>query len=108
MLQHREIKKRFARIEREIEEAEISCLSDASLPQQLKDCVMQWKRNADEVKFLLDAENYNRVAEYVDHMEQIGERAETALRANVDVDDNLRKSVVHAHSDLSYLKKKLH
>jgi hypothetical protein len=108
MLQHREIKKRFARIEREIEEAEVGCRADASLPQQLKDCVMQWRRNSDEVKSLLDVANYTRVIEYVDHMEQIGERAETALRANVGVDDNLRKSVLHAHTELSYLKKKLH
>ncbi|MBV8665562.1 MAG: hypothetical protein JO269_03670 [Burkholderiaceae bacterium] len=108
MLQHREIKKRFARIEREIEEAEIGCRSDATLPQQLKDCVMRWKRNSDEMKSLLDTENFARVAEYVDNMEQIGEQAETALRANVGVDDNLRRSVVHAHSELSYLKKKLH
>jgi hypothetical protein len=108
MLQHREIKKRFARIEREIEDADGSCQADSTLPQQLKDYVTQLKQHTSKVKSILESQDYSQVVRFVDDMEEIGERAEVAIRNNVGVDDNLRKSVVHAHVELSNLKKKLH
>jgi predicted oxidoreductase (fatty acid repression mutant protein) len=108
MLQQNEIKQRFGRIERNIEEAVNTCQADTKLPQKLKDCVTQWKQHAAKAKSIFESQNNKEILLCVDDLEKIGERAEVALRDVVGDDSEIRNFVHHAHTELSDLRKKLH
>jgi hypothetical protein len=108
MLQHSEIKRRFSRIERDIEQAATACQADAKLPQNLKDCVMQWEQHTTKAKPIFDSHDDKSILRCVDDLEEIGGRAEFALQGAVGVDAKVKTAVVHAHSELADLKRQLH
>jgi predicted DNA binding CopG/RHH family protein len=108
MLQHSEIKRRFGRIEHDIEEAATACQGSAKLPQDLKDCVMQWEQHSTKAKKIFDSQDDRSIRRCVDDLEEIGGRAELALQGAVGVDAKVRTAVVHAHSELADLKRQLH
>jgi polyhydroxyalkanoate synthesis regulator phasin len=108
MLQHTEIEQRFSRIERDINEVESGCQSNATLPQDLKDCVAQWKKHATHTKDVLESKSERKIARCIDDLEEIGGRTEMALQTVTNIDARIRDSVLHAHSELVDLKKKLH
>jgi hypothetical protein len=108
MLQHSEIKQRFSRIERDISEAAETCRSDPKLPQNLRDCVKQLEQQTQQAKPILESQDEKQIARCVDDLEATGGRAELALKGMSNVDSKLSNAVVHAHSELSELKMKLH
>ena len=108
MLQHSEIKRRFSRIEREIEVVATACQSNAKLPQNLKDCVMQWEQHTTKAKNIFNSHDDKSILRSVDDLEEIGGRAELALQGAVGVDAKVKSAVVHAHSELADLKRHLH
>jgi hypothetical protein len=108
MLQQNEIKQRLAIIERDIEDAASTCKADAKLPPKLKDCVTQWQQHVVEAKPIFESHDQKKVFACISDLEKIGERAELALRDVVGDENKIRGFVLHAHSELSDLKKKLH
>jgi hypothetical protein len=108
MLQHTEVKQRFTRIERDIEEAAKSCSTDAKLPKNFKDCVMEWKQHAVKAKPIFESHDDNQMLLCVDDLEKIGERAEAALEHIVDADSKIKNSILRANSELIDLMKKMH
>jgi hypothetical protein len=108
MLQHSEIKRRFGPIEREIEQAATACRADAKLPQNLKDCVMQWEQQSTKAKRIFDSDDDKSILRCVDDLEEIGGRAEFALKGVAGLDAKVKTAVVHAHSELADLKRQLH
>jgi hypothetical protein len=108
MLQLNEIKQHFGRIERDIDEAANTCKSDTKLPQQLKEYVMQWKQQAANAKSIFDSHDNARIRLCIDDLEQIGERAEAALKDVAGTDTKIKNPVMHAHSELAELKRNLH
>lgn len=108
MLQHSEIKQRFGRIERDIAEAASTCRSDTKLPQKLKECVMQLEQQTLKAKPILESHDDKKIVRCVDDLEEVGGRAEVALKGVSGVDTKLSNAVLHAHSELTDLKKKLH
>jgi hypothetical protein len=108
MLQLNEIKQRFGRIERDIDEAANTCQSETQLPRKLKECVMEWKQHAATAKSIFESQDNTKIRLCIDDLEQIGERAEAALTGVSGADLKIKIPIVHAHSELADLKKKLH
>jgi predicted Rossmann-fold nucleotide-binding protein len=108
MLQHSEIKQRFGLIEREIGEAATACQADAKLPQKLKDCVIQWELHTNKAKQIMSSQDDKSILRCVDDLEEIGQRAEEALRGATGINNKVKTAVVHAHSELADLKRQLH
>ncbi|MEA3177352.1 MAG: hypothetical protein QOI59_875 [Gammaproteobacteria bacterium] len=108
MLQHSEIKERFGRNERDITEAARTCRSDSKLPQSLRDCVMQLEQQTQKAKPILESQDEKQITRCVDDLEETGGRAEVALKGVPGVDTKLSNAVLHAHSELTELKMKLH
>src|ERR1700737_2981478 len=108
MLQHSEIKERFGRIEGKITEAGSPCRSDPKLPQNLRDCVMQLEQQTQKAKPILESQDEKQITRCVDDLEEIGGRAEMALKGIPGVDSKLSNAVLHAHSELTELKRELH
>jgi hypothetical protein len=108
MLQHSEIKERFGRIERDIAEAANTCRSDPKLPQNLKDCVTQLEQQTQKAKPILESRDEKQITRCVDDLEETGGRAEMALKGVPGVDAKLSNAVLHAHSELTELKRQLH
>ena len=108
MLQHSEIKQRFGDIERDIAEAASTCRSDPKLPQNLRDCVMQMEKQTQKARPILESQDEKQITRCVDDLEETGGRAEMALKGIPDVDSKLSNAVLHAHSELTELKRQLH
>lgn len=108
MLQQTEIKQRFGSIERNIQQAATTCQSDKKLPQNLKECVMQWQQHAAKAKTVFESQDSKKILTCVDDLEQIAQRAEMALHDVVGDASKIRGYVEHAHSELSDLKRQLH
>jgi hypothetical protein len=108
MLQHSEIKERFGRIERDIAEAASTCRSDPKLPQNLRECVTQLEQQTQKAKPILESQDEKQITRCVDDLEETGGRAEVALKGVSGVDTKLSNAVVHAHSELTELKRQLH
>lgn len=108
MLQQSEIKRKLIRIEHEIDEVAKSCEANAKLPQNLKECVTEWKQHTDKAMSDFDSNNSKQIVECVNDLEQIGHRAEMALQEAPDVDEKMRDALLHAQGELFKLKKKLH
>ncbi len=108
MLQQPEIKQRFTSIERDIEQAATACMSDAEIPQKLKDTVTQWQQHAVKAKQTIESQDSKKIKVAVEDLEQIAQRAEVALRDVVGDSSKIRGFVEHAHSELSDLQRKLH
>jgi hypothetical protein len=108
MLQHTEVKQRFTRIERDIEEAARSCSADKKLPQKFRECVMEWKQHAEKAKSIFESHDDNQMILCVDDLEKIGERAEAALEHIVNPDTKIKSSIMRANTELIDLMKQLH
>ena len=108
MLQPSEIKRRLTRIEHEIDAVAKSCEANAKLPQNLRECVAEWKQHTDKAMSEFDSNDSQQIAECVNDLEQIGHRAEMALYGTTDVDEKMRDTLLLAQGELFKLKKKLH
>lgn len=108
MLQRNEIKRKLSRIEHDMEVVVKACQADASMPQELKDCVTEWKQMAATTQPAFESHDNQRLRGCVDDLEHIAHRAEMALQDVSGVDDKVRESVLHAQRDLLDLKRKLH
>ena len=108
MLQVNEIKQRFNQIERTIGNASTACQADTSAPAELKTCLQQLDQESEQVREALQANDENSIRQHIDSMEQLGDRAEMALKKAGKVNDKVKSAIRQAHSELSNLKHQLH
>jgi hypothetical protein len=108
MLQAREIQKRFTHLEQAIEKASQACHADATLPKDLVDCVDQLDKKSEMAKKILESKDEDRMRQWVDDFEQVGDRAEKACQRATNVDAKVKSAVTSIHAELSDLKKQLH
>jgi len=108
MLPNTEIKQKFGRIERDIEQAAWICEVSAMLPQSLRDCIKQWEQQSSQARHILASEDDGRIRRCVDDMEEIGKRAELALQQTRGIDSQVKVAVTNAHRELLELKMQLH
>jgi exonuclease V gamma subunit len=108
MLQASEIQKRFTHLEQTIEKASQACHADATLPKELMDCVDQLDKKTEGAKKIMESKDENRMRQWVDDLEQVGDRAEQACQRATNVDAKVKSAVTSVHAELSDLKKQLH
>lgn len=108
MMNVNEIQQRFNHIENTISQAAEMCLSDASVPKELKDWVEKMDMESDQVKQILQTKDEDRILQCVDDLEEIGDHAKDACQRASNVKDSVRQAVLLAHRELSDLKHQLH
>lgn len=108
MLQVNEIKQRFNQIERTIGNASTACQADTSAPPELKTCLQQMDQESEQVRDALQANDESSIRQHIDSMEQLGDRAEKALKKAGKVNDKVKSAIRQAHNELSNLKHQLH
>src|SRR5580698_3633611 len=106
MLRQSEIKQKLKRIEREIDEVAKSCDADTNLPQNLRDCITEWKQEAVKSPAIIESKDNQRIVDCINDLEKIGHRAEMALQDITEIDTKMRDTLQHAQSELLILKKK--
>jgi hypothetical protein len=110
MMQTNEIQKRFSTIETSLQQIKqaIQSPSQKGISQDLKDCVQKLDQQTSQTKQALQSKDETRIVQCVDDLEQTSDRAKQSISQSQDVDDNLRKAIMQAHSELSSLKHQLH
>jgi hypothetical protein len=108
MLQASEIQKRFTHLEQTIEKASQACHADTSLPKELMDCVDQLDKQSANAKKVMESKDEKRMRQWVDDLEQVGDRAEKACQRATKIDAKVKSAVTSVHAELSDLKKQLH
>jgi DNA repair exonuclease SbcCD ATPase subunit len=109
MMQVNEIQQRFTQIESTIHQAAERCRHMLSMPMDLKDSIQQLDQKAAQAHDFMDsAQDENEMAQWVDDLEELGDRAKDACARAGDIDSQLRDAIMQAHSELSNLKHQLH
>jgi len=108
MLQASEIQKRFTHLEQTIGKASQACHADTTLPKDLMDCVNQLDKQSATATKIAKSKDENRIRQWVDDLEQVGDRAEQACQRATKVDAKVKSAVTSVHAELSDLKKQLH
>jgi hypothetical protein len=108
MMQKSELNKRFIRIEQDIDDALHSCEENIKFPRNLKESVMQWKRQTLHAKAAFDSNDNFQIHFCVDELQRTGKKALAALDEIIGPDTRIRNSVMHANSELADLKWQLH
>jgi hypothetical protein len=108
MLQASEIQKRFTHLEQTIEKASQACHADATVPKELMDCVDQLDKKSEGAKKIMESKDENRMRQWIDDLEEVGDRAEQACQRATNVNAKVKSAVTSVHAELSDLKKQLH
>lgn len=108
MMNVNEIQQRFSQITQTINHAAEVCLSDSSVPKDLKDWVEKLDSEADQVNMILQTKDEARILQSVDDLEEIGDHARDVCRSAPNLKDAVRDAVMQAHRELSELKHQLH
>ena len=108
MLQSSEIQKRFTHLEQTIDSASKACHADATLPTDLIECVDRLDKQSASAKTVMASNDQDRMRQFVDDLEQLGDRAEKACERAGNVDAKVKSAVSSVHAELSDLKKQMH
>lgn len=104
-----EIRERLTAAEQSIHRVVAACQQDASTPPSLKQCIEAMDEHSIHHKQLFQtAQDEPGVREYVETLEELGDRAKQACEEAGNVSPELRNAVQQAHEELSSLKHELH
>ncbi|MGF6603997.1 chromosome segregation ATPase [Paraburkholderia sp. GAS448] len=108
MLQASEIQKRFTHLTQTIDKASQACHADATLPKDLIECVDRLDQQSASAKAMMASNDQDRMRQWVDDLERLGDRAEKACERAANVNAKVKSAVSSVHAELSDLKKQLH
>jgi phage shock protein A len=108
MMQSNEIQQQYNQAETAIRHAAQRCESTASVPMDLKSCIQQLDQQSSKAREAIQSEDEDRIRQCIDEMEELGDKAKAACENGMQVDAQLRESVMQAHERLSNLKHQLH
>lgn len=108
MLQASEIQKRFTHLQQTISEASQTCHADATIPADLMNCVDELDKESKSATKVMSSKDDDRIRQWVDDLERIGDRAERACQQAGGLDAKVKDAVTSMHSELSDLKRQLH
>lgn len=109
MMQASELQQRFSQVENTIHQAAQRAESAQAVPMDLKDCIQQLDQRTGQAKKLMQSQDENQIRQYIDEMEELGDRArDVCEQSSGNVDAELKNSVMQAHRELSDLKHQLH
>lgn len=108
MMQANEIRRQFDHIDQTIDQAAQACRMAEGVPSELKQCLTEMDRQADEARQIMQSEDESRMIECVDDLEELGDRAKRACEMSENIDEGLKDAVMQAHRELSDFKHQLH
>ncbi len=109
MMQANEIRQRFSHVEQTIHHVAELCQAAVTVPMDLKDCIQQLdQRSMQAQEILQQSMDENRIRQYVDDLEQLGDRTRDACQEADAVNPELKDAVMRAHRELSDLKRQMH
>jgi len=108
MMQSNELQQRFSHIEQTIHQAAQACERASGVPMDVKDCIQQMDQQTGQAKQTIQSQDDKRIREYVNNLEQLGDRAKDACERAGKMDESLKNAVMQAHNELSDLKHQLH
>jgi phage shock protein A len=108
MIRGNEIQQQYSQAETAVHQAAQRCESTQSVPMDLKDCIQKLDQRTTQAHEAILSQDENRIRQYVDELEELGDKAKAACESGGQVDGQLRDSVMQAHQRLSDLKHQLH
>ncbi|AOK55136.1 hypothetical protein DF107_31125 [Burkholderia stagnalis] len=108
MLQASEMQQRFSHLQQTISDASRTCHSDKTAPRALLDWVDELDRECKSARKIMASRDEDRIRQWIDDLERIGDRAERACTQAGGVDAGVMSAVSSMHSELSDLKQKMH
>ncbi|PCE30434.1 hypothetical protein [Burkholderia ubonensis] len=108
MLQATEMQQRFSHLQQTISEASRTCHSNKMAPRELLNWVDELDRECKSAKKVIASRDDDRIRQWVDDLERIGDRAERACMQAGGVDAGIKDAVSSMHSELSDLKRQVH
>ncbi|AKJ28201.1 hypothetical protein AAW51_1510 [Caldimonas brevitalea] len=108
-MQLNQVRERFEQIELCIDDAALACRSSGYAPQEVKEYVGELDRRSDQLKHAMQqAQDPATIREYLDSLDQVGERVMEACRNARHVDPQLRTAIQEARLEIAALKRALH
>ena len=108
MLQASDMQQRFAHLQQTVSEASRTCHSDKTIPTDLMNWVDELDKECKSAKKVMSSHDEDRIRQWVDDLERIGDRAERACLQAGGLDARIMSAVSSMHSELSDLKRQLH
>lgn len=104
-----QVMERFSRIERYLDWAAMAGRSAQSVPPAIRECLQELEQRSDELKHLVaPAHDPAELAQWVDALKQLGDRAAEASEAAQDLDRDLRNAIEVAQNEIAHLRRQLH
>lgn len=108
MLQASEMQQRFTHLQQTISDTSRTCHSDKTIPEDLMNWVDELDRECKSARKVMASHDDDRIRQWVDDLERIGDRAERACIQAGGLDSKIKNAVSSMHSELSDLKRQLH
>lgn len=109
MLQTSEIQKRFTHLQQTVSETARTLHADATIPKDLMGCMDELDKECRSAsKKVMSSHDEDRIRQWVDDLERIGDRAEHACQQASGLDTKVKTAITSMHSELSDLKRQLH
>lgn len=108
MLQANELYSRFRSIVQTIDIANDACMSDESVPTELKRSVLELDQQSERAKEVLASADRRRIVQAIDELDEFGDRAARACKAADEIHPEIKQAVLKAHDALSDLRQQLH
>ena len=108
MLQASDMQQRFAHLQQTVSEAYRTCHSDKTIPTDLMNWVDELDKECKSAKKVMSSHDEDRIRQWIDDLERIGDRAERACLQAGGLDARIMSAVSSMHSELSDLKRQLH
>ena len=109
-MQANELQQRLVHVEGTIHEAARRCQSAQAVPMDIKNCMQELDQRIGQARNMVQSsQDEQQVRQYVDDLEQLGDRAKDACEhSQGNIDDELKSAIMQAHRELSDLKHQLH
>jgi methyl-accepting chemotaxis protein len=108
MLQANEIQQRISHIQQTVGEAEQACKASSDASPELKACIQKISDGAKQANDIIKTNDQNRIVEFVDRLEDMGDDAKRLSRSDAHISPQLETAVTRVHAELSELKHKMH
>jgi hypothetical protein len=108
MLQANDMQQRFTHLQKTVSEASRTCHSDKTIPKDLMNWVDELDKECKSATKVIASHDEDRIRQWVDDLERIGDRAERACLQAGGLDAKITNSVSSMHSELSDLKRQMH
>ncbi|HTR08509.1 MAG TPA: hypothetical protein VMJ11_18020 [Paraburkholderia sp.] len=108
MLQASEMQKRFTHLQQTVSETSQTCHSAATIPKDLMKWMDELDNECKSAKKVMSSRDEGRIRQWVDDLEQIGNRAERACQQASGLDVRIMDAVSSMHSEISDLQRRLH